>query len=483
VCFAKILRVLKDYYKPEWSLERGGIELREKFKEINFKESAFRGKTCNRLAQINFLVDNKSIDKDLRKSDLKSEKIYNEITHCRIFKDHKLEPFFVLGNQPPANTLRNNLSEHVSEAPLTLAWSEAAKTVQLTVDVKKEYLFRNYVWVTGTSKTAIAHSHFFADQLLKRSSKANPFIVEIASNDGTFLKPLIQQGLKVLGVDPAINIAEEAARNGIPTNADFFGIEAAEKIIKNHGTADILFARNVIPHVENIHDIMNGFKALLCPNGLGIIEFHHAGKILKELHYDSIYHEHMFYYSLLGMTKMLNHFGFFPFDLEFSPISGGSFIVYFTKEQKPISAQLQKAMADETQSKINEKNEWVLFAKRCVEHKNLLSNLVQQEINDGRKIVGYGASARSSTMLNYCGINNNHLLAIADKSPYKHNKYTAGTNVLILPPEKALSLKPDTILLLAWNFEEEILKELKDVYRFKGRVIIPLPNTPRVIEI
>ncbi|MDO9181959.1 MAG: NAD-dependent epimerase/dehydratase family protein [Bacteriovorax sp.] len=483
VSFSKILTVLKDYYKPEWSLEKGGIELREKFKEINFSEAMFRGRISNRLAQINYLIEQKLISNSLRKENNNMEKIYNEITNCRIFKESKLEVFFDLGDQPPANSLRTSLDEKIPTAPLTLAWSEKAKTVQLTVDVKREFLFRNYVWVTGTSKTAIEHSHFFAEQLLKRSPKPSPFVVEVASNDGTFLKPLIEKGLKVLGVDPAINIAEEAARNGIPTNPDFFGVDAANKVIKEHGKADVLFARNVIPHVENIHDVMNGFASLLEDEGLGVIEFHHAGKILKELHYDSIYHEHMFYYSLEGMTKMLNHFGFHPFDLEYSPISGGSFIVYFSKKQKLVSDKLKAAAALEVESRINEKSEWDLFAKRCVEHKSQLLHLMENELKEGRKVVGYGASARSSTLLNYCEINGKYLTAIADKSPHKHNKYTAGTNVLILSPNKALALKPDTILLLAWNFEDEILAELKEVYKFKGRVIIPLPNKPRVIEL
>lgn len=482
VCFTKILTTLKDYYKPKWTLQMGGDELREKFKEIGFTEAMFRGRATNRLAQIKYLIDNKTINNSLRKEN-NMEKIYNDITNCRIFRDSKLEVFFELGDQPPANSLRTSLDEKIPVAPLTLAWSEKAKTVQLTVDVKREFLFRNYVWVTGTSKTAIEHSHFFTEQLLKRSSKTKPFVVEVASNDGTFLKPLIAKGLKVLGVDPAINIAEEASRNGIPTNPDFFGVDAASKVIKEHGKADILFARNVIPHVENIHDVMGGFVSLLDDDGLGVIEFHHAGKILKELHYDSIYHEHMFYYSLAGMTKMLNHFGFKPFDLEFSPISGGSFIVYFSKKEKPATEQLKKGIASEIESRINEKSEWDLFAKRCVEHKTKLVDLVEKELKAGRKMVGYGASARSSTLLNYCGINNKYLTAVADKSPHKHNKYTAGTDVLILSPEKALALKPDTILLLAWNFEEEILAELRDVYKFKGRVIIPLPNDPRVIEL
>lgn len=411
------------------------------------------------------------------------QKYFETVHYDRIFNDEKLDPFFELGPQPPANTLRDELNAEIFSAPLTLAWSEKSKSVQLTVNVDSKYLFRNYVWVTGTSKTANEYAHTFCERILERSSNKKPMIVEIASNDGTFLKPFIANGLHAIGVDPAQNIAEEARKNGVETIAEFFNEDIARQIVSKYSQSDVVFARNVIPHVEHIHDILKGVVALLKEDGLGAFEFHYAGKILEELHYDSIYHEHLFYFSLASMMSLLNKYNLHAYDMTTSPISGGSYVLYFSKTKREVSKALLLALAHEEKSEINKKSTWVRFAEQSIEHAKALKTAITEELRLGRKVIGYGASARSSTMLNFAGINSEHLLCIADKSHYKHNKYTAGTNIKIVSPESALAEKPDTILLLAWNFENEIIEELKNLHGFKGRVIVPLPAPVRILDI
>lgn len=406
--------------------------------------------------------------------------IYQEVTKCRIFPDQELEPFFVMGSQPPANSLRNDINELLPVIPLTLGWSEKAKSVQLTVNVSSEYLFKHYVWVTGTSQTARDYAQFFAVQFLERVEEKSPFIIEIASNDGTFLRPFIERGLNVLGVDPAENIAQAANASGIQTVAEFFNRETAASIVAKHGRCQGVIARNVIPHVEHIHSVMAGIVDLISDDGIGAFEFHYAGKIFDELHYDSIYHEHLFYHSLTSMQHLLCQYGFHAFDLLQSPISGGSYVLFFSRQAKTKTLALVEALSHEMSSGINDKQAWITFAEESAKHASKLLEIVEAEIAQGRKLIGYGASARSSTLLNFAGIDRRHLLCIADKSAYKHFRYTAGTDILILSPEDALAVKPDTILLLAWNFADEILQELVQL-GFSGKVIIPLPGPVREI--
>jgi hypothetical protein len=407
--------------------------------------------------------------------------IYTEVSTCRIFPDQPLETFFELGSQPPANSLRQDIDELLPSIPLTLGWSEKAKSVQLTVNVSSEYLFKHYVWVTGTSKTARDYAEYFAEQFLQRLNHPKLFMLEIASNDGTFLRPFIQRELNVLGVDPAQNIAATANAAGIPTVAEFFNLQTATKIRASHGQCQGLMARNVIPHVEHIHSVMEGIVHLLSDDGIAAFEFHYAGKIFDELHYDSIYHEHLFYHSLTSMQHLLSQYGFTAFDLFQSPISGGSYVLFFTKENRSPTTGFIQALAKEQTSGINDKQAWLRFAEASREHAASLLALIEKELAQGKRIIGYGASARSSTLLNFAGIDKRHLCCIADKSDYKHHRYTAGTDILILAPDEALATKPDTILLLAWNFEAEIMAELRDQYGFRGKVIIPLPGPVREV--
>ena len=258
-------------------------------------------------------------------------KIYETIKNCRICSSKNIKEVLDLGDQPPANSLYkdNNVPPSV---PLRLMYCQNCSTVQLGEDVDPEYLFSQYLWVTGTSNTAIEYSHEFTKKALSQLDEDifKPYVVEIASNDGTFLKRFIENSCKVLGVDPAKNIAELAINNGVPTNANFFTVELAKQLVNKDGKVDIVFARNVIPHVKEIHSVIEGMRALLKDTGIGIIEFHNAELILEELHYDYIYHEHLFYFTLKTITGLINKHNMHVYDIIQSPISGGSWVVYFS---------------------------------------------------------------------------------------------------------------------------------------------------------
>ena len=411
------------------------------------------------------------------------KKLSETIRACRICESDELTKILDLGAQPPANSLRRNLDVLLPAIPLVLCQCDVCGTVQLTETVSPEYLFHDYVWVTGTSDGARAYSRVFCENVLSRCPAKKLAVLEVASNDGTFLQRFRERGHDVVGVDPAKNVAAMAEESGIPTIADFFGLEVARRIVADRGHSDVVFARNVIPHVADVHDVIAGMAHCLADAGIGAIEFHRADLILEGLQYDSIYHEHLVYHSLHSIEMLLGRFGLRPFDVTESPISGGSFVVYFSNESRPPSLTYNATLVHELQLEINRARPWREFAARCNAHRGALHAIVEANKRGGKRLIGYGASARSSTMLNFCGIDRQYLDLLADRSPLKHDRYSPGTDILITDPKAAFATHPDTVLLLAWNFQDEILAQIRTEQGWSGEVIIPLPGEPKTVTI
>ena len=409
--------------------------------------------------------------------------VFTTIAACRSCGSESLDPLLDLGAQPPANSLRRNVSDPLPSVPLRLCRCAVCCTVQLSETVDPAFLFQHYVWVTGTSRTAVEYGGVFCERLRQRVGRSGPlFVVEVASNDGTFLKRFQEAGDRVLGIDPAANIAAAAVEAGIPTWAEFFNEAGAARVVREHGLADAAFARNVLPHVPDPLAILRGMAACVRDDSVVAIEFHQADAILDELHYDSIYHEHLFFHSLATMEFLLRRAGLVPFDLATSPISGGSLVAYCAKGERPASAELVARRQHEATAGTNTLERWQEFSRRSEEHARRLRGVVDGLVAEGKRMIGYGASARSSTLLNFCGIDHRQLLAVADRSPYKHGLLTPGTDVRILPPAEALALRPDAVLLLAWNFRDEIIDELRRS-GFRGTVVLPLPGDPVTIQL
>jgi SAM-dependent methyltransferase len=398
------------------------------------------------------------------------------IARCRICESETLEPVLDLGRQPLANSLRRDKAQVLPTFPLAICRCVGCGTIQLTETVAPEILFTQYVWVTGTSEGARQYSKVFCEGMVARARTGRRFVLEVASNDGTFLKPFADRGDRVLGVDPARNIATMAEEAGIPTMAEFFGLETARRIVAEHGHADVVFARNVIPHVADANDVVAGMAHCLGPEGTAAIEFHRADVILEELHYDSIYHEHLFYHSLHTVQSLLDRFGLIPFDVETSPISGGSLVVYFSKTRRPRTSRHDAILTRERELGVGRAEPWREFASRSRRHAAALAELIESRKAQGRRLIGYGASARSSTLLNFCGITARHLDAVADRAPLKHGTYTPGTDIPIVPPAEAFATRPDVVLLLGWNFRDEILAQIRAEHGWQGEVIVPLPG-------
>ena len=281
--------------------------------------------------------------------------MYRKINFCRACHNKKISNILNLGKQPLANALLKSIKRTRNEKkiPLELIICEKCKLIKLKHTVKPEILFRNYLWVTGTSKKVHNYRKFFFQKINKYFKKENNFICEIASNDGYFLE-YIKKKNKVLGIDPAKNLAKIAKKKGIKTLTDFFNYKTSQKVIKlNETKPNIIICRNVIPHIENIRQAMSGIKNLLSNDGVGIIEFHDSSNIIQKNHYDYIYHEHTFYFTLYSINKVLITNKLYPFDYFKSPISGGSFVIIFRKNKTKTTKRFLNKIIQEKRKKLD----------------------------------------------------------------------------------------------------------------------------------
>ncbi len=395
-----------------------------------------------------------------------------KITCCRLCESKLLIKIIDLKDQPPANSLHKK-NEKIKKFPLIVLFCKKCKTAQLSISLDPKYLFRKYFWVTATSNAAKKHSLYFFEKLSKYLNKKSQ-VIEIASNDGTFLKPFIKRGHSVLGVDPATNIAKTANSQGINTLPDFFNYDLSKKIKTKYKNNRIIFARNVIPHVSNINSVVKGISNLSEKNTIVAIEFHYSKDIITDLQYDSIYHEHIFYFTIQTLSNLFKKHGLYAFDVFKSPISGGSLVLLFTKNKVKKTKLLQKLEFEEKNFKINSLQIWKKFGKNSLAHALKFKKEVIKNLSKKNKIFGYGASARSSTLLNFCNLNSSKIEFIIDQNPLKQNLYTPGTNIPIYSFKKAKNkIRDKTMVLLAWNFKNEIINYMKSK-KFKNKIIIPL---------
>tara|TARA_B100000575_G_scaffold294581_1_gene311757 strand:- start:8384 stop:9613 length:1230 start_codon:yes stop_codon:yes gene_type:complete len=404
----------------------------------------------------------------MAKRNLKTEK------QCRISNNKKFK-ILDLGLQPLANSLKKKPKLKEKKFRLSLSYCKKSKLLQLDQTINKKLLFDSYVWVTGTAKLTKEYAEDFCNIVIRKTNlKKNDLILEIASNDGTFLIPFIKKGFKkVIGVDPAKNIAKIANKNQIQTINDYWNFNFSKKINTKYGKSKLIFARNVIPHVSDLDSVIRGIQNSLDNDGVGAIEFHDATEIYRGLQYDSIYHEHLCYFSLNSFNFLIEKYNLFSFDVIKSPINAGNKLVFFSKNKIKHTNNYKKQLQIEKKYKINNLNTWMQFSKNCINHKKNFRKLMAKLKN--KKIIGYGSSARSQTFLNYANINFKYIRAIIDNNPLKQKLYTPGTNIPIVDFKTGISLEPDYIIILAWNFRKEIVNSCRE-NGYKNKFIIPFPN-------
>ena len=339
-------------------------------------------------------------------------------------------------------------------------------------------MFRNYLYVSGTSETIPAHFAEYAKDVAERFVPKGGLVVEIGSNDGTLLRAFDRGAVRVLGVEPARNIAAMANAAGIPTLDEFFGERVGAEIAAKHGRASAIIGNNVVAHIDDLHGLMNGVTALLEERGVFVAEFPYLVELLEKTAYDTIYHEHLSYFSVASVVDLASGHGLRLIDVRRVGVHGGSIRVFISREGEP-SAEVENLLAIESSIGLRSGRPLAAFVETVHRQKHDLVRLLA-EIRSRRHVAGYGAPAKGNTLLNFCGIDRTILDFVVDRSPLKHGLLTPGTHIPVEPPERLLASGIRDTLLLAWNFEEEILRQ-QEAYRSRGgRFIIPIPS-PRVV--
>jgi hypothetical protein len=351
--------------------------------------------------------------------------------------------------------------------------------VQLTHVVPAEIMFKNYLYIPSTSSTLMKNFRSIADDLISRFAfKKNGLVVDVGSNDGTLLSFFQEKDMKVLGVDPADNLAAAAELKGIKTVCDFFTSSLAEKIVRENGRAKIITSTNSFAHLNDLHDVCRAFSILLDTDGVCFLEFPYLVDTIDKNEFDTIYHEHLSYLSVSPIKMLFEKNNLKILDLSRNPVHGGSLCVYLGKKDSPhkTTSALFRFLEEEKLKGLNSKSYYDEFAKRVRLIKKDLVNFLIRQKKLGKKIVGYGASAKGNVLLNYCKINNKTINYVVDSIPYKQGRFTPGTHIPIFPESRLLADQPDFALLFSWTFAEEILDKQQSYREKGGRFIIAIPS-------
>jgi len=405
--------------------------------------------------------------------------------HCLVCKSSKLKTFLSLGPVPLANALltEDQLEEGELFYPLDVYFCLNCNHVGISNIIPPEKLFKNYFYMTSMSKTMLENlKGLVADAGHYIKQDKAPFVLDIGSNDGTLLKLFKANSANVLGVEPATNIAKIAEQDGIPTLNVFFNEESSRMIAKKHGKPSVITATNVFAHVADLDGFMKGVVNLLDENGVFIFENAYLLDLVQHTEFDTIYHEHLCYYAIRPLIVLFNRFGLDIVDAKRIPIHGGSIRVFVKKKGTTKSSQnVIDLIALEKKNKLDDLKTYTKFADDVQKIRKELWTLLEKIKSEGKHIVGYGATAKSTTLLNYCRIGTDFIDYITDSTPLKQNKFSPGMHIPIKSPDVLREKRPDYILLLAWNFADEIIKKEQWFTEAGGHFIKPIPK-PGIIK-
>ncbi len=395
-----------------------------------------------------------------------------------------LEEVLSLGEQPLANALLTDAQLALPEPryPLGLAFCPGCCLAQITRTVEPWLLFNRYPYASSVSDAFVAHARTLVERMVADGGLGpDSLAIELASNDGYLLQHYVRRGVPVLGIDPAENLAAAAAARGVPTLTRFFDASLADELRADGTVADVVHANNVIAHVPDIHGFVAGIARILKPGGTAVIETPYVRDLVDRLEFDTIYHEHVFYYSLTALDRLLGRHDLSITDVERLPIHGGSLRIFATPAGRRDRAPSVDAMLDEeAELGMCAPGYFRHFAQRVDDLRARILALLDAQRAAGRVIAAYGAAAKGTVLLNSMGIGSDIIEFVADRSPWKHGMYMPGVHIPIVPADRLATTFPDVCLLLAWNFQDEILRQQADYRHRGGRFLVPIPS-PRLI--
>ena len=352
--------------------------------------------------------------------------------------------------------------------------------VQLEEFVSPENIFNEYAYFSSYSDSWVEHMRRYADQVAERLGLGpHSQVVEVASNDGYLLQHFVKKGIPVLGIEPAVNVARVAIDKGIPTLVKFFGEETARELASEGWKADLLCGANVLAQVPRPNDFVKGLRLLLRSTGTITIEFPHLVRLMAENQFDTIYHEHFSYFSLLSSEQLFARHDLTIFDVEEIPTHGGSLRIWARHAEdasRPVTERLLRLRDREVELGLKRLDTYARFGEQVAETKRKLMTFLIAAKGAGKRIAGYGAPGKGNTLLNYCGIRTDFIDFTVDRSVYKQGKFLPGTRIPIFPPEKIREARPDYVLILPWNLKDEIMKQMGFIREWGGRFVVPIPE-------
>lgn len=401
--------------------------------------------------------------------------------NCR-FCNSKLNTIFIdLGKSPLANSyLKENEFDDEKFYPLCAYVCNDCFLVQLEEIVKAENIFSDYAYFSSYSTSWLKHSQNYVEMITsKLNLTKDNLVIEIASNDGYLLQNFLEKNIPVLGIEPAGNVANSAIEKNVPTIIKFFNSDLASELVSEGKQADLIIGNNVLAHVPCLNDFIKGLKKLLKPNGTITLEVPHLLQLIKNRQFDTIYHEHFSYFSLITLKRIFEEHGFKIFDVEEIPTHGGSLRLYIIHQENThttMSENVSCVIEKEKNNYLDDISTYKKFNEEITKLKSDLLNLITEIRSRSKKIICYGAPAKGNTLLNYCNISKDMIEYTVDKNPNKQNLFLPGTHIPIFSPQKFHDTKPDFVLILPWNLQDEIITELEFIKDWGGQFIIPIPE-------
>jgi SAM-dependent methyltransferase len=401
---------------------------------------------------------------------------------CRFCGAGLQRTFVDLGMSPLCETYPSvaDLARGEMYYPLHVYICDACWLVQLEEFESAESIFSDYAYFASFSDSWLKHCEKYCNEMKTRFNlSAQSFVAEVASNDGYLLQYFVRMGIPVLGIEPAANVAAAAEKRGVPTLVRFFGEEVARNLVTEGRSADLIAGNNVLAQVPDLNDFVEGLKILLKPDGVLTLEFPHLLRLIELNEFDTIYHEHFSYFSLICTQKILASHGLRIFDVEELKSHGGSLRIFACRETSQAHAMessVDKVLADEVAARLDRIDGYEGFATQVRETKLALMEFLMAAARQGKKVAGYGAPGKSATLLHYCGIGKDLISYTVDRSPYKQGRHLPGSRIPIYSPERIRETKPDYIVILPWNLKEEIMAQLNYIREWGGQFVIPIPT-------